>query len=135
MFSDINLSQIENSQNFNFINKFDEDNEVFADNFHSCEYYEIEDMKNNFSKTDGFSTYSHNIRSINGHWEDVLDLIDSAQPIKFSVIALQEIWSVQKIYEIPGYGKFEYSTRDKNGPINPNCGGGVGIFVDEKYKD
>jgi hypothetical protein len=50
-------------------------------------------------------------------------------------MAFQEIWSVQKIYEIPGYGKFEYSTRDKNGPINPNFGGGVGIFVDEKYKD
>ena len=135
MFSDINLGQIENNQNFNFINKFDEDNEVFADNF-SCEYYEMEDMKNNFSNTNnGFSAYSHNIRSINGHWEDVLDLIDSAHPIKFSVIALQEIWSVQKVYEIPGYGKFEYSTRDKNGPINPNCGGGVGIFVDERYKD
>ena len=136
MFSDINLGQIENNQNYNFINKFDEDNEVFADNFHSCEYYEMEDMKNNFSKTNNaFSTYSHNIRSINGHWEDVLDIINSAQPIKFSVIALQEIWSVQKVYEIPGYGKFEYSTRDKNGPINPNCGGGVGIFVDERYKD
>ena len=83
MFSDINLGQIENNQNFNFINKFDEDNEVFADNF-SCEYYEMEDMKNNFSNTNnGFSAYSHNIRSINGHWEDVLDLIDSAQPINF----------------------------------------------------
>ena len=89
MFSDINLSQIENSQNFNFINKFDEDNEVFADNFHSCEYYEIEDMKNNFSKTDGFSTYSHNIRSINGHWEDVLDLIDSAQPMVMENLNIQ----------------------------------------------
>ena len=64
-------------------------------NFHSCEYYEIEEIKNKFSKYEnGFSTYSHNIRSINGHWEDVLDIIDSAQPIKFSVIALQEIWSV-----------------------------------------
>ena len=53
----------------------DEDNEVFADNFHSCEYYEIEEMKNKFSKSEnGFSTYYHNISSITGHWEDVLDI-------------------------------------------------------------
>ena len=29
----------------------------------------------------------------------------------------------------------EYNTRDKNASINPNCGGGVGLFIDEKYKD
>ena len=67
--------------------------------------------------------------------DDVLYIIDSSQPIKYSVIAFQEIWSVQRTYRIPGYGKFEFSTRDKNGPSNPNCGGGVGLFVDEKYKD
>ena len=73
MLSDINLGQIENDPNYNFKNQFDEDNEVFADNFHSCEYYEIEEMKNKFSNSDnGLFTYSHNIRSINGHWEDVL---------------------------------------------------------------
>ena len=26
-------------------------------------------------------------------------------------------------------------TRDKNGPPNPNCGGGVGFFIDEKFAD
>ena len=55
-----------------------------------------------------------------------MDIIDSVQPMKFSVIGFQEIWSVQKIYELPGYTKFEYNTRDKNGPPNPNCGGGFG---------
>ena len=44
MLSDINLGQIENDPNYNFKNQFDEDNEVFADNFHSCEYYEIEEI-------------------------------------------------------------------------------------------
>ena len=29
----------------------------------------------------------------------------------------------------------EFITRDKNGLPNPNFGGGVGLFVDEKYKD
>ena len=41
MFSDINLGQIKNNHNYNFMNKYDEDNEVFGNNFHSCEYYEM----------------------------------------------------------------------------------------------
>ena len=86
-------------------------------------------------KFNNFSTYSHNIRSINGHWDDILDIINAATPVKFSVLAFQEIWSVSKTFSIPGYCKFEYSTRDKDGPLNPNCGGGVGLFIDEKYKD
>ena len=103
MLSDINLGQIENDQNYNFKNKYDEDNEVFAENMHSCGYFEMEEMKTKFSNmNEEFSTYSHNIRSINGHWDDILDIISSAQPIKFSVIAFQEIWSVQKTYAIPG---------------------------------
>ena len=113
MLSDITLGQIKNNQNYNFKNKFDEDNEVFAENMHSCSYFEMDELKNKFSNTnEGFSTYSHNIRSINGHWDDVLYIIFSAQPIKFSVIAFQEIWSVQKTFKIPGYGTFRiYNSR------------------------
>ena len=85
--------------------------------------------------TNNFSTYSHNVRSLNGHWDDILDIIYSAKPLKFSVLAFQEIWSVPKTFSIPGYCKLEFSTRDKNGPLNPNCGGGVGFFIDEKYAD
>ena len=136
MFPDINLGQIRDDVNYNFLNKYDEDGDMFSNNFHSCEYYEIGAVKNKFNKyIDGFSTYSHNIRSLNGHWDDFLDIIDSIQPLNFSVIALQEIWSVQRTYTIPGYEKFEFLTRDKNGPPNPNCGGGVGIFVHNKFKD
>ena len=105
---------MEDDRKYNFKNNFDEDNEVFAENIN-----------------EEFSTYSHNIRSINGHWDDILDIISSAQPMKF----FHEIWSVQKTYAIPGYGKFEFITRDKNSPPNPNCGGGVGLFVDEKFED
>ena len=50
-------------------------------------------------------------------------------------MAFQEVWSVSKNYKIAGYNKFEYITRDKNGPPNPNCGGGVGLFIDNKFKD
>ena len=134
--ADLGLDQIEDDKNLNFKTKYDEDNEIYTDIMHSCEYYEMPDIKNKFIQhKECFSTYSHNIRSINGHWEDVLDIINSAKPLKFAVLAFQEIWSVSKDYEISGYGKFEFNTRDKNGPPNPNCGGGVGLFIDDKYKD
>ena len=134
--NDLTLGQIENDKNFNFKTKYDEDNEIFTNNIEMCKYYEFPELKDNICKyKDGFSTYSHNIRSVNGHWDDILDSIKLAQPFKFSVLAFQEVWSVQRAYEISGYGKFEYITRDKDGPPNPNCGGGVGLFIDNKYKD
>ena len=78
---------------------------------HSCKYYELDEISKLFSnKVDNFSTYSHNIRSINGHWDDIMDIINSAIPIKFSVLAFQEKWSVQKSFSIPGYCKFEFIT-------------------------
>ena len=92
MSADITLGQIEDDINFNFKNKFDDDKEVFTDNLHSCEYYEMDDLRKKFANSiDCFSTYSHNIRSINGHWNDVLDIIYSAQPIKCSVISLLQV--------------------------------------------
>ena len=134
--NDIGLDQIEGDSNYNFQNLYDEDRDVFDDGVYSCKYYEVSELKTTFIESkNNFSTYSHNIRSINGHWDNLLDILNLAQPIKFSVIALQELWSVQKNYSLDGYGKFEYITRDKNGPLNPNCGGGVGLFIDSKYKD
>ena len=132
--NDITLGQIENEKSFNFQSKYDEDNEVFTNNIDSCRYYEVSELKNKFSKyKQGFSIYSHNVRSINGHWDDILDTLNTNQPLKFSILAFQEIWSVQRDYEIPGYSKLEFITRDKDKDPNPNCGGGVGIFVDRKY--
>ena len=133
---DLGLGQIEKDKNYNFQCKYDEDGEIYDNNSLSCEYYDMSEFKTKFTaNTNCFSTYSHNVRSINGHWDNLLDIINSAQPLKFTVIALQEVWSVQKNYNIEGYGKFEYNTRDKNGPPKPNCGGGVGLFIDSSYKD
>ena len=115
--SDIGLGQIEEDKNYNFKAMYDEDAEIFDDNLHTCEYFEMSELKQKFSKNiESFSSYSHNIRSLNGHWDDILDIVNSAKPIKFSVLAFQEVWCVSKNYEIPGYSKFEYKTRDKNGP-------------------
>ena len=133
---DLSLGQIEDDVNYNFQSKYDEDKVIYDGNSHSCKYFEMSEFNTKFSSIKAkFSIYSHNVRSLNGHWDNFLDIINSAQPIKFSVIALQEIWSVQKHYALEGYGKFEYVTRDKNGPPNPNCGGGVGFFIDSDYKD
>ena len=115
------MGQIENDKNFDFRKKYDEDNEIYTNDLDMCKYYEMTELKNNFVKyKDGFSTYSHNSRSINGHWDDILDTLNLAQPLKFSVLAFQEVWSVQRFYEIPGYSKFEFITRDKEGPPKPN---------------
>ena len=56
-------------------------------------------------------------------------------PVKFLYIGLQEIWSIGKLYELPGYDKFEYRSRDMNKNPNPNCGGGVGFFLSTQFPD
>ena len=48
MMSDISLGQIRDDLNYNFKNKFDEENEVFAENLHSCNYFELDEMKSKF---------------------------------------------------------------------------------------
>ena len=66
--TDISLGQIEGDGKYNFITNYDEDNEVISQNMHSCKYFEMEEVTKIFSKqSNNFSTYSHNIRSINGH--------------------------------------------------------------------
>ena len=132
--NEITLGQIENDKNLNFKSKYDEEHEIFHDINNSCKYYDVSELKTNFyNHKQGFSIYSHNIRSINGHWDDLLDTVNQNQPLKFSILAFQEIWSVQRSFEIPGYSKFEYITRDKYTTPNPNCGGGVGFFIDTKF--
>ena len=54
----------------------------------------------------------------------------SKTTIFFSVKAFQEVRSISREYNIPNYHKLEYCTQDMNQPIpNPNCGGGVGMFI------
>ena len=133
---DLSLGQIEDDINYNFQSKYDEDQEIYEINAHSCKYYEISEFNTKLrNNTNSFSIYSHNVRSLNGHWDNLTDIFNSLQPFKFSVIALQEIWSINRNYELDGYGKFEYVTRDKKGPPNLNCGGGVGIFIESNYKE
>ena len=55
-------------------------------------------------------------------------------PANFSVIALQEIWSINKQYDLTGYSKLLFKTRDMDSVPNPNCGGGVGFFVRSNFE-
>ena len=47
--SDIGLGQIEGDKDFNFKLKYDEDKEIYDHDLHTCEYYEMSDLKNKFS--------------------------------------------------------------------------------------
>ena len=102
------MGHIEQNNNFNFRHLFDEENDIYTDS-HICEYVNPNQI-NDLCLVDNFSVYSHNVRSLSGHFNDLLDIIYSMQPFKFSVLALQEIWSIGKVYEIPGYYKLEYKT-------------------------
>ena len=131
--SELSLGQVEENEQLNFKNVFDDNNDIYNGN-HYCEYVEIEQISS-LTNTDYFSSYSHNVRSLAGHFDDLLDLLDQAKPHKFSVVALQEVWSISREYRIPSYHKLEYCTRDMNQPLpNPNCGGGVGLFIDSKFE-
>ena len=119
-------------EKLNFKKIFHDDNYVYNGE-HCCEYVEIEQIAELTSKK-YFSSYSHNVRSLAGHFDGLIDILDLAKPHKFSVIALQEIWSISREYSIPSYNKLEYRTRDMDKPLpNPNCGGSVGLFIDKKF--
>ena len=99
----------------------------------SCNYFEPEEVyKQVDSKS--FSIFSHNIRSLSGHFESLKDCIYSMLPATFSIIALQEVWSICKTFELTGYSDIIFKTRDMNKERNPNCGGGVGFFVSSKLE-
>ena len=52
----------------------------------------------------------------------------------FSYIGLQEIWSIGEYFELPGYNKLEYRSRDMRSNPNPNCGGGAVFFLSKQFK-
>ena len=74
---------------------------------------------------------SYNIHLLHGKFEEFRDFIYDF-PNKFSIIGIQEVWSVSHEYPINGYQALEYNTHDSHLPNpNCNCGGGVGIYIDE----
>ena len=99
----------------------------------SCQYFEPEDIHEIFNNN-CFSLYSHNVRSLSGHFDDLRDSLYLMLPASFTVIALQELWSIKKSYDLTGYSELVYRTRDMNTDSNPNCGGGVGFYVSNSFE-
>lgn len=137
----IGLDRIQTDPNFDFKhNLVDnlENNTPYESIGHNCSYYEqdeFNDKTKNISSS--FSTYSHNVRSLTGKWNEFSELIISLNKdnFKFSIVAIQELWNVPPgtEYKIPGYKPLQYKIRDMTG-LNPNSGGGVGLFIDDKLE-
>ena len=97
-------------------------------------YYEFEDFLNINSSPhfyNNFSMLSFNIRSLHGKHEELNNFLLDL-PKKFSIICLQEVWSISRDYPLQGYQAIEHCTRDMHQPSpNRNCGGGVGVYIAE----
>ena len=102
---------------------------MYSEDF-QCKYYDENGMKS-LKKCPNFSVYSQNIRSLSGKFDELKVLLAGLE-FPFSIIALQEVWSVNRDFKLEGYELLEYATRDKTlSKKNPNCGGGVGCFIKE----
>ena len=98
----------------------------------SSSYYDFEEFLTINSSPQfykkNFSMLSFNIHSMHGKYEEFKDFLLDIQH-KFSVICLQEVWSVSHEYPLTGY---QAKTNDALLPTpNHNCGGGVGIYISE----
>ena len=101
--------------------------DIFDDNF-ECRYLIIEEMYGRVQH-DTLSILSQNIRSLGGKFDQLKEYVGRYSTNKITCIMLQEVWSVGRTYNLPGYHNLEYNTRDKNQTLNSNCGGGVGIYL------
>ena len=125
-----------NSDLRNLLNDDNNDGSSDAPNIlknQSCQYFEPEEVNAEID-SDSFSILSHNVRSLSGHFESFKDMLYAMLPTNFSVIAMQEVWSIHKVYNLTGYSDMVFKTRDMNKERNPNCGGGVGFFVHKKFE-
>ena len=96
--ADLELGQVVGDNNYNFKTKYDEDKDIYTDNLHSCEYYEIPELKKKFLEyKECFSTYSHNIRSINGHWDDLL-IIFSCPILIFASLSFYSLQTTATVF-------------------------------------
>ena len=91
------------------------------------QYCSAGEMDTIFSSS-SFNLMSLNIRSLSSSYDSLYDLLSTAKT-KFSIITLQEVWSVARSYDLPDFHPLQCQTRDQNEPLNANCGGGVGIYI------
>ena len=98
-----------------------------------CNYTDLASLAN-LRTPDTFSIFSLNVRSLTGKLDELLLYLAQCQPFSFTILAMQEVWSVESGLRIEGYQKIEFSTRDQYmAKRNPNCGGGVGMFIQNGF--
>ena len=102
--------------------------DMLDDDF-ECQYLDVGDVRE-MAADNHFMVLSQNIRSLGGKFDQFTEYVGSFNK-KVTVIALQEVWSVGRDYDLPGYHQLLYNTRDKGKTLNSNCGGGVGIYICE----
>ena len=136
----ISLGDIQQDFSFNAKSIFtDEDNgdNIFSGLKHSCAYYDTEQFQDKVRAiTNQFSIFSMNIRSLPNKFNEFKNYLSDLnnENFKFSVIGLQEIWSIplNSNFSIPGYSKIEYKVRESKTYKN-NTGGGVAFFIDSNF--
>ena len=138
MSDNIDFECVQNDDTFDF-KKFsaDEDtNPLYSNNSHNCQYYEEEACLDKMQdiKNETFSVLSLNIRSLPGKFNELKNFLTSAfGTYKPNIICLQEIWNVGPYdnFDIDGYHPLNFNIRNVDG-LNPNAGGGVGVYVDRQ---
>ena len=94
-----------------------------------CKYTDLDSLSC-LPENGTFSVFSLNVRSLTRKFDELLLYLAQSSPFSFTVLAFQEVWSVNSDLKIEGYQRLEFSTRDQlQNRRNPNCGGGVGLFV------
>ena len=101
--------------------------DMLDDDF-ECQYLDVDDV-HGMAGDNNFMVLSQNIRSLGGKFDQFSEYVGSFKSHKVTAIALQEVWSVGRIYDLPGYHQLQYNTRDQGKTLNSNCGGGVGIYI------
>ena len=67
----------------------------------SCNYSSTKDfLENNKCYKNKFSVFSHNVRSLSNKWDDFKQILNDfcLEDFNFSVICLQEIWSLNPAF-------------------------------------
>ena len=90
--------------------------DLLDDDF-DCQYFDVKELQE-LAVDSSFLVVSQNIRSLGGKFDNFSEYIASFRSPKVSVVALQEVWSVGRIYDLPGYHPIEFNTRDKSRTLN-----------------
>ena len=107
-------------------------------NIDRTKYYDFEDLSGiseQWNFKNNLTILSLNIRSLPNKVAKLANLLSQIGNIP-TIINLQEIWSANGNLNLEGYSSLEFFSRESPGLPNPNCGGGVGIYIrkDLKYK-